>query len=157
LENARDDLKEAEKHGPLNPEGQYALATLRELRGEYAAAIKQYERLLAIDGVKAYGHGRLARVFATAADAEFRDGKRAMEHAQAVCALSKFQAAMPLSYLAAAHAENGDFAAAVRWQTKAVALADDFDRKELTKQLELYKAGKPYRQTPNVRVAAMPK
>ncbi len=47
--------------------------------------------------------------------------------------------------LAAAYAENGDFAKAREWQEKAIDLADEEGKTDGRARLELYKQGKPYR------------
>ncbi len=45
-------------------------------------------------------------------------------------------------------AETGDFAAAIKWQTKANALyTDPLDREKAQARLKLYQAKKPYRDT----------
>ena len=46
----------------------------------------------------------------------------------------------------AASAEAGKFPDAVKWQTKAIALADEGDRQKMTARLDLYKSGKPFRE-----------
>ena len=53
-----------------------------------------------------------------------------------------------LDTLAAAYAETGDFESAVKWQTKAMELADESNRKEIREHLDLLKAGKPIREEP---------
>jgi hypothetical protein len=55
-----------------------------------------------------------------------------------------------LDTLAAAYAEVGKFNEAVKWQEKALSLPDweKSEREEAQQRLELYKARKPYRETP---------
>lgn len=159
LEDARvdlaiADLEAAERLGPLDVQGTYVKGKILELQGDYRQAIELYRRLTQGSPLAVPGLARLARVYATAADDAIRDGKKALEYAEEACAAVQYREAKPLSYLAAAHAESGDFDKAVESQTKAIALATDDDRKDLTEQLELYKARKPYRQTPTPRVAA---
>ena len=50
-----------------------------------------------------------------------------------------------LDTLAAAYAGSGQFVEAVRWQTKAVELAPAGAKVHAQSRLELYQAGKPYR------------
>jgi serine/threonine-protein kinase len=47
--------------------------------------------------------------------------------------------------LAAAYAEAGEFDEAVRWQTKAMEEVPESEKADFHVRLELYKAGKPYR------------
>ena len=49
---------------------------------------------------------------------------------------------------AAAYAEAGQFTEAVRWQTKAMALAAEPAQQSVRALLELYQKGKPFRQLP---------
>ena len=80
-------------------------------------------------------------------NAKFRDAEKALKDANRACELTKWKLSSTLEAYAAACAENGDFAEAVKWQEKVL---DDTDymaqRGEKAKQrLELYKAKKPYR------------
>jgi len=88
----------------------------------------------------------LAWVLATSPDAKLRDGRRAIELAEKACELSEYKLAHILSTLAAAYAETGDFDRAVEWSTKAVELGDENHGDALKKELESYKAKKPWRE-----------
>ena len=60
--------------------------------------------------------------------------------------MTEWKEAFPLSTLAAAYAESGDFDAAIKCQEKAQAMyLDDKDREKGLARLELYKAHRPYR------------
>ncbi len=62
--------------------------------------------------------------------------------------LTEWKDPKKLDTLAAAYAESGDFDAAVKWQTQAIALfREDKDRTEGAARLKLYQARTPYRQT----------
>ena len=75
-----------------------------------------------------------------------RDGKEAVDSATKACELTEWEKASYLGTLAAAYAEAGDFAAAVKWQTKAIELGKNEKEKEkYGKRLKLYKEKKPYR------------
>lgn len=53
--------------------------------------------------------------------------------------------------VAAAYAESGDFDAAVIWQEKACALADRVLKEGVLSRLDLYKAGKPFREVTSAK------
>ncbi len=71
-----------------------------------------------------------------------------MELAKQACELSGWKQAYCLDTVAAAHAESGAFEAAVRWESKAIDLADDETEKDdYRKRLKLYEVKQPYRET----------
>lgn len=88
----------------------------------------------------------LAWIQATSPDPAFRDGGKAREHALKACALSTTFG--PLQSLAAACAETGNYAEAVKWQQTALQLAPREDQAEARSRLGLYQSGKPYRTPP---------
>jgi hypothetical protein len=125
-----------------NPEPGDARAT-----GDYARVIAFYnEQTLAYpDYVEPY----LLRawIYASCPDARFRDGPRAVEAATRACELTNWKDAGALASLAAAFAESGNFAKAVKWQEKVVALTSDPRNAYVARErLTLFKSGKPYRQ-----------
>ncbi len=64
------------------------------------------------------------------------------------CELTRWKEAYCLETLAAAHAEAGDFASAVKWQVKAIELeADPKEKEEYRPRLKLFQEKKPYRET----------
>ena len=76
--------------------------------------------------------------------------KKAVEYATKACELSKWKDDVSLMTLAAAHAESGDFQAAIKWQLEAIKLAPDELAKEGYKYcLEHFKRSEPCRDGPN--------
>ena len=84
--------------------------------------------------------------FATSTEESERDGARAVEEATRACELTEFKNHGCLDTLAAAHAEVGDFEAAVKRQKQAIELAPEEDRAEFEAHLELYENKTPYRE-----------
>ena len=92
-------------------------------------------------------HSRSAWLRATCPDAQYRDGKLAVESARRTCELTDWHNPGELEVLAAACAEAGDFGSAVKWQEKALTLTvEPADVQSCQKRLGLYLAGKPFRQ-----------
>jgi len=114
--------------------------------GRQSEAIADYEKALKLEPDDQGVLNNLAWVLATSPDAKLRDGRRAIELAEKACELSEYKLAHILSTLAAAYAETGDFDRAVEWSTKAVELGDENHGDALKKELESYKAKKPWRE-----------
>jgi tetratricopeptide (TPR) repeat protein len=93
-------------------------------------------------------HGR-AWILATCPYAALRNGKLAVAAATRACELSNWNEAQFISTLAAAYAEVGDFASAVRWEEKARELAVRSRGLGLwgEERIKSYKMGKPFRTT----------
>ena len=91
----------------------------------------------------------LAWLLATAPDENLRDGKRAVEIAKQAVAMTSRQVPEILSTLAAAHAENGDFAAAKSTAQEAIALATQLRKtplaERLRERLTLFENSQPVR------------
>jgi tetratricopeptide (TPR) repeat protein len=76
-----------------------------------------------------------------------RDGKKALEYAKKACELAEDTDPDLFDTLAAAYAENGNFAEAVKWLKKGLE-SPDFtkDRREKAlSRLKLYERAKAYR------------
>lgn len=85
---------------------------------------------------------------ATSTDERYRNAERAIEFAERACNLSDWKSAEYLDTLAAAYAEAGDFDRAIEWEQKAMDLAPGRAtfQKGAHERLELFRAGKPYRE-----------
>ena len=114
--------------------------------GKQAEAIADYEKALKLQPKDHSLLNNLAWVLATSPDAMLRNGRRAIELATAACKVTEYKFAFILSTLAAAYAETGDFAAAVKWSSKAVQVGDKEHDDSLKKELESYQAKKPWRE-----------
>lgn len=87
----------------------------------------------------------VAWTLATSSEANQRYGAIAVEFATKACELTAWKNAECLDTLAAAHAEAGDFDAAVRRQTEAISLLSDAKaKKDFGTRLKLYQQRKPY-------------
>jgi serine/threonine protein kinase len=100
------------------------------------------------DRVVSSEQNELAWLLATSVDPKLRNGAKAVSLAE--MAVSTTQRARPdyLDTLAAAYAENGEFAKAADTQIQASALLqDEATKKDFDSRLQLYKSRHPYRET----------
>ena len=131
-------------------------------RGNARLSLRQFDKALADfrGAVKAdpYTHNDLAWLLATAPEEKLRNGKEALAAAMKACELSEWQDGVIIDTLAAAYAETGDFAEAVKWQKKAMEFSDlmEDDEEGAKARLALYLEGKPYREEENPGSAAPP-
>jgi tetratricopeptide (TPR) repeat protein len=114
--------------------------------GKQAPAVADYEKAIKLEPKEQGVLNNLAWLLATSPDAKLRDGKRAVQLATQACERSHYKLAYILSTLAAAYAETGDFAKAIQWSSKAVEIGDQDHDDSLKKELQSYKAGKPWRE-----------
>jgi tetratricopeptide (TPR) repeat protein len=144
------DLNEALR---LDPEG----ASKYRRRARAWAALHQYEHALAdydraLERAPDDAEALIGRawIWATCPEDARRAGAKAMAEATRACTLSGWKDPHALGTLAAAAAETGDFAAAVKWQSRAVELfpKDDPQRAAHQSRLAAYQSGKPWREAP---------
>lgn len=114
--------------------------------GRHSEAIADFEKALKQEPNDDGLLNNLAWVLATSPDDALRNGKRAIELATKACELTEYKQAHILSTLGAAHAETGDFETAIKWSEKAVELGEGAQKEALMKELESYRAGKPWRE-----------
>jgi tetratricopeptide (TPR) repeat protein len=144
-ERALGDLNEALQTDPKNVDALTSRATIWRVRRDHPKALADLDEALRLDPASATAFAQRAWVRATAAEAEHRDAKQAIDDGTKACQLYHWKSCFALGALAAAYAEAGDFALAARWQEKAVAAAAPGDRAGYVSLLEVYRAGKPCR------------
>jgi len=92
-----------------------------------------------------------ARRQATYLVAELRNGPEAIENATKACELTNWKNGRYVGTLAAAYAEAGDFASAIKWQKKAIDLLTEEGRPlqqpYFESRLKLYESRQPARQS----------
>ncbi len=123
-----------------------AYAAVLNRTGAVLDAIRYYEEALKLSPDDAMTLNNLAWILATAPDSSMRNGVRALDLAEKLCAGAGFETPATLDTLAAALAQAGKFADAVRWQARSLemtpASAQEYGiRSQL---LELYKEKKTF-------------
>ncbi len=149
LEEARSHLEVAIRLDPKSAEARQNLGEILHRRGRVAEAITQYEAALKLRPDWEQVLNNVAWLRATDPSPDVRNGVEAVSFAQRACALSNHTNLWFLHTLAAAYAENGNFAQAVATADQARQLAAASGRTELVNlaetRLEAYKASQPLR------------
>jgi Flp pilus assembly protein TadD len=148
LGRALADLDEALRLEPNDAEAYVCRVYALAVKEEYGRAVRDCEAALGLDPKNAVAHNNLAWLLATCPKDEVRDGARAVEEARVACELTGWKESYALGTLAAAYAEAGDFAEAVRLHKEALGMPDyarQFGDK-VYQRLKLYEEGKPYRE-----------
>lgn len=114
--------------------------------GKPAEARADLERAVRIDKTNAQFNNDLAWLLATSPDAKVRNGRLALEYAQAANRLSGGKDFQILDTLAAAEAEAGDFERAAKDEQRALGLAKGKKVEGGQKRLSLYEKHQPYRE-----------
>ena len=120
--------------------------------GDPRGAVEQWEKSLQLNAEDGNALNNLAWVLATYPRDDIRNGKQAVELAQKATSLPGGNVPLVIRTLAAAYAEAGDFSKAIETAQRAIDLAKTQNNQSLTAtlqhELELYRAGTPYRESP---------
>lgn len=117
--------------------------------GQYREALTHLEAAYAANAGDVAVANNLAWLLATCPDAAYRDGPRALRLAQWACKATSYKSPPLLDSLAAACAEVGQFAEAVRVTRQAIEIVRTNPKastETLESRLKLYLADKPYRE-----------
>ena len=119
--------------------------------GDFKRAQADFVAALRVDSRDPDVLNNVAWFRATCPEANFRNGKEAVELATRACTLDQWKDADEIDTLAAAYAEMGNFAEAQRYQQKAMDLLSENEalRPKFRARLEQYRAKQPVRQEIN--------
>jgi tetratricopeptide (TPR) repeat protein len=138
-------LRHAADLEPGNTAAHECLGNALRLTGDTPGAVKAYEAVLALDPDNVPVLGKVAWIRATDPDAAVRDAGRAVVLAEKAAKAANYLSWGALDTLAAAYAEAGRYDEAVRTARKALELAEKDGKTAVKQRLDLYSAGKPYR------------
>jgi len=144
-----DDLNQAVTLTPELADSYLVRASFYVQQNEYQVALADYQRAAELAPNHIGALNDLAWFQATCPAAAYRDGKAAVANAWKACQLTPSKQFSLFDTLAAAHAENGDYSEAVRWQRQAIDLSSERARPLLQSRLELYENNTPYRHEPD--------
>jgi tetratricopeptide (TPR) repeat protein len=134
---------------PATAEGCRDLADMLAEGQQFAEALHYYGEALRLKPDFEPALNNLAMLRATCPQPELRDGRQAVQLAEAACRLNGRRNPSFLGTLAAAYAEAGRFGDAVKTIQEARALSKASGANDLlaiqTQMLEQFRAGKPYR------------
>ena len=142
------DLDEAMTLRPDSAKYRYLRGIAYAYAGDAQAAKQDFARAEAMEPGSAESYNARAWLMATAPDPQMRDGKKAVESATRACVMTSWNDPDMLGTLAAAYAETGDFADAIKWQQKAVDLTSPtllVTLDERQARLALYQNHRPWR------------
>lgn len=118
-------------------------------RDDIEHAIRDFKEAIRLDPGNDRPYGNLARIYATARDARYRNGQEAVRLAQKTLAL--LPSVPHLGWLAAAYAELGRYEDALREQAFALEVlrtkgGTEAEIRDFEARYDLYKRGRPYRE-----------
>ena len=150
IPEAVEHYTEALRFQPADAEIHNNLAIALAAEGKPEEAAGHYRQAIRLkpDSLKAMKS--LAWLLATDGNPRVRNAAEALQLAERACELTQYRQPVLLDTLAAAYAEGGLFGRAVETARAAVAIALSSGQKELAEQihgrLQLYEAGRPYRE-----------
>jgi len=142
------DLSRALELDPAATQALVVRAKIWKSRLEYARAIDDYAEATRRAADDPVPRRELAWLLATCLDQTFRDGPRAVQEGTMACELTHWKSHECLDALAAACAEAGDFASAVKWEARAAGLLPRGNKAQLRVYLArraMYEFKRPYR------------
>jgi tetratricopeptide (TPR) repeat protein len=122
-------------------------------KGDYDGAIADFNSALTLAPDFSPAYNNLAWLMATCPQSAFRDGKKAVEYATKACELSDWNNINQIDTLAAACAEAGDFANAMKWEGKVLETPDlaPEDAAIAKNRLALYETRQPYHREQSIQ------
>ncbi|CAN5378005.1 hypothetical protein BH20VER3_BH20VER3_02730 [soil metagenome] len=116
--------------------------------GRYGQALREFTYIINLPPrahAMALARSDRAWLLATCPDPSLRNGKQAVSDAEAACKIDSWDSADYIDTLAAAYAEAGDFAKAIKFEEKAIRKTRDPEgKKSLGERLALYQQNRAF-------------
>jgi tetratricopeptide (TPR) repeat protein len=115
------------------------------MTGQFGKALEDYHDAIEINPKNGFAYNGLAWLRATCPVASFRNGEEAVKAATKACELTNWQIANWIDTLAAANAEMGNFAQAIKYEKQAIAMAGSSEKylRLMQRSLSLYERHEP--------------
>jgi Zn-dependent membrane protease YugP/tetratricopeptide (TPR) repeat protein len=152
LEQHEQAIADADRALQLEPRDALSLnnrAAASIKLGHYARALEDLAAAVQLDPEFPHPHKHIAWIRGTCPQHEFRDAQVAVAEATRALELIEWKEPKWFEVLAAAHAEAGNFAEAVRWQQKCIDESTTEQTPAMRSRLERYEAHQPYRVPPH--------
>lgn len=146
------DIDEIEATGQIQEVHLIARGQALAHQLEFRRALEDFRKATKLDSQCVAAWNGVAYVLATAPDDKIRNGAEALRCAQRACELSHWSAWYPLTTLAGAWAECGEFDKAIEYAERALELAPDSEKAERRERVEQYRRGQPYRHNRQSRL-----
>lgn len=142
------DWSEALRYTPRDTRARTMRALAYSRSGQPDKAIADLHSVVQIDETNHVAYNELAWLRATCPITQFRSGKEAIASATKACELEHWKNASYVDTLAAAYAEIGKFATAVKYENQAIAMNEGLEemRKGMQHRLSLFEQNQPYRE-----------
>ena len=145
---------------PDNVETHNIVGTVLVQQGRLKEGVEEWEKVLAIEPNNGNALSNLAWVFATSPDDSLRNGPKAVQLAKQALRISGDRIPIVFRTLAAAYAENGQFAEAIQTAQQGIEVANSQGNAALAVELQssigLYQAGKPLRDPSLTNASSSP-
>jgi tetratricopeptide (TPR) repeat protein len=148
------DYENAIQHAGTTVDGDMVRAKASSAKGDYAAAASLFAKAKRRSARDTDVLNSVAWFKATCPNGSFRNGQEAVQESTKACEISKWRDGELVDTLAAAYAETGDFAQAIKYQTQALAARPPSAPDSLTlmqRHLRSYQARKPFREESKLR------
>jgi tetratricopeptide (TPR) repeat protein len=142
------DYDEAVRLEPGDATHLFFRGQARRLNKEFEAALRDYDEAIRLNPKYDAPVGQKAYILAACRDDRLRDGEKAVELATKACEMSGWKNGFRLDALAAAYAEVGDFAQALKWAREAEKdpAFKESEGRNVGARIRLYQQGRPYRE-----------
>ncbi len=122
-------------------------ALIKESKRDDAGAVADFKHAVQIDPKNAMAYSNLGWILAVSSNPAVRNGQQALDDATRACELFNWQDANAMDNLAAANAETGNYADAVKWDNKYLSFPLEKAAADVGRQrLALYQQKKPYHE-----------